>query len=190
MYVTYNPTNAVDGYLVGDYKYTFKNTDVQAYQAARVLLNILFGVSIVIAVLYYRALKTTYGDVRAFALPEQRWQLFYMFAVIIFQNPFYCVIMWIEDPPVSVTYVTYVLGRRHIYDTLSHYCYFISCLSLCLINGININISLCLLYLCINVIMPELQMQLHRLRFSLYGYSFLMVFAAISTTGCSMCPRC
>jgi hypothetical protein len=113
MYVTYDPGDTLsdDTYLLGESKYTFKNTDVQTYQAARVLLNLLFGVSIIVAVLYYRALKLTYGDVRKFALPEQRWQLFYMVAVILFQNPFYCVITWVEDPPVSVTYVTYVIGE-------------------------------------------------------------------------------
>lgn len=114
MYVTYDPGDTLnqDAYFVGESIYVFKNTDVQAHEAARVMLNVLFVVSIVVVALYYRALKTTYGDVRKFALPEQRWQVFYMVAVIMFQNPFYCVIMWIEDPPVSVTYVTYVIGEE------------------------------------------------------------------------------
>ena len=113
MYVTYRPGDgkAVDSYIVGEKSYLFQNTDIRAYRAARIMLNILFVVSVVIAVLYYRALRDTYGNVRVFALPEQRWQLFYMAAVIFFQNPFYCVIMWMEDPPVSVTYITYIIGN-------------------------------------------------------------------------------
>lgn len=125
MYVTYDPMNTVDGYIAGEYKYTFKNTNVQAYQAARVLLNILFFVSVVVAILYYRALKITYKDLRAFALPEQRWQIFYMLAVILFQNPFYCVIMWIEDPPVSVTYMTYIIGEDDVWGEICD-CMYIS----------------------------------------------------------------
>ena len=110
MFVTY-PSDDESSYIVGESSYRFQNTDVQEYQAARVLLNILFFVSIAVAALYYRALKTTYGNLRRYALPEQRWQIFYMISVILFQNPFYCVVMWLDDPPVTVTYITYVIGE-------------------------------------------------------------------------------
>lgn len=167
MYVTYALANGMDGYVAGDSKYTFKNTNVQANQVARVLLNILFVASILVAGFYYRALKITYGDVRAFALPEQRWQLFYMAAVIMFQNPFYCVIMWIEDPPVSVTYITYVIGKDN--GAHLHYTPHIAAqLPVCLTDCRCLLITCLIAFVCLFVNCVDfdlLKMRLHKLLF-------------------------
>lgn len=42
-------------------------------------------------------------------LPEQRWLIYYLVAVILFQNPIYCVVSRLENPPSGAVYACYVL---------------------------------------------------------------------------------
>ena len=42
-------------------------------------------------------------------LPEQRWLIYYLLAVICFQNPIYCVVSRLENPSAAAVYSCYVL---------------------------------------------------------------------------------
>jgi hypothetical protein len=42
-------------------------------------------------------------------LPEQRWLIYYLLAVICFQNPIYCVVSRLENPSPAAVYSCYVL---------------------------------------------------------------------------------
>lgn len=46
-----------------------------------------------------------------FILTEQKWLVFYIFLVICFQNPIYCVVDWYQDePPQGLAYASYVIN--------------------------------------------------------------------------------
>lgn len=42
-------------------------------------------------------------------LPEQRWLIYYLLAVILFQNPIYCIVSRLENPSAASVYACYVL---------------------------------------------------------------------------------
>jgi hypothetical protein len=44
-------------------------------------------------------------------LSEQKWLLFYLIALIMYQNPIYCVLVWSSQPSgVNIVYASYLLG--------------------------------------------------------------------------------
>jgi hypothetical protein len=42
-------------------------------------------------------------------LPEQKWIFFYLIALVLFQNPVYCVICWQKDPDTTAVFASYIL---------------------------------------------------------------------------------
>lgn len=57
---------------------------------------------------YYLRLRKVYRTLNR-ALPIQRWVLWYMVMLLLFQNPVYCVISWSSDPQVEAVFTAYVL---------------------------------------------------------------------------------
>jgi hypothetical protein len=91
-----------------DLTYKFANINRSSSLAAKILLQFCVFFTLAMIVLYVRALKTRYTSIYH-ALPEQRWILLYMFALVLFQNPVYCVVVWSKDPRPEVVFSAYVI---------------------------------------------------------------------------------
>jgi hypothetical protein len=91
-----------------DITYKFANINRSSSLAAKILLQFCVFFTLAMIVLYVRALKARYTSIYH-ALPEQRWILLYMFALVLFQNPVYCVVVWSKDPAPEVVFSAYVL---------------------------------------------------------------------------------
>jgi hypothetical protein len=91
-----------------DMTYKFANINRTSSLAARILLQFCIFFTLVMIVVYIRALKSRYTSLYH-ALPEQRWILLYMIALVLFQNPVYSVVVWTEDPSPEVVFSAYVI---------------------------------------------------------------------------------
>lgn len=91
-----------------DMTYKFANINRSSSLAARILLQFCIFFTIVMIVLYVRALKSRYSSLYH-ALPEQRWILFYICALVLFQNPVYSVVVWSQNPSPEVVFSAYVI---------------------------------------------------------------------------------
>lgn len=107
VYVTYHPG---DPYFTTEssMEYKFANINRKSYLAARVLLQFCVAATLGMTVFYVWALKQRYTSIMH-ALPEQRWLLFYLAALLLFQNPIYCIITWQRTPSSDWVYAAYVI---------------------------------------------------------------------------------
>lgn len=74
-----------------------------------ILLIVTIGVLAVYCYILYRNI----GSLSRWkhALSEQKWVIMYIFLVILFQNPVYCVIFWYKSQPsVTAAYATYIVN--------------------------------------------------------------------------------
>lgn len=102
---------------LGNFEYKFENIDKQPNVAADALTVIMQFFTICFTAWYCNMLYLSSGETEV--LPEQYWVIFYLIALICFQNPIYCVICWIEDPGAVAVYAYYVL------DSLSQVSFYV-----------------------------------------------------------------
>mmetsp|Transcript_16006 Transcript_16006/g.24135 ORF Transcript_16006/g.24135 Transcript_16006/m.24135 type:complete len:1161 (-) Transcript_16006:137-3619(-) len=107
VYVTYKGTQP---YFVSssEVEYKFANINRSSYFAARVMLQFCVFCTLLTIAVYVRGLLARYKSL-AHALPEQRWLLWYMMALVLFQNPVYCVITWHSSPSPDAVYTAYFI---------------------------------------------------------------------------------
>ena len=107
IYVTYHPGQPYFS-TASDMEYKFANINRNSYLAARILLQFCVVFTLGVLAFYVWGLRQRYSSIMH-ALPEQRWLLFYMVALLLFQNPIYCIITWKESPSSDSVYAAYVL---------------------------------------------------------------------------------
>lgn len=100
-----------------NYFYKFSNVNRNSSMIIRSLLPIFIFFTLLIIIGYVKALYRKYDSLRD-ALPEQRWILYFLIAIVIFQNPVYCVAIWQKEPSTGVVYAVY------IFDALSQASFF------------------------------------------------------------------
>lgn len=90
-----------------DFTYKFETINKQSNQAADALTVIMQLLTIAFTVWYCRILFT--ASAQSDILPEQHWVIFYLFALILFQNPVYCVICWVREPSAVAVFSYYII---------------------------------------------------------------------------------
>jgi hypothetical protein len=119
VYITYHKTADQYASFVksSNYLYRFSNVNRNTSLLIRSLLPILIFLTLMIIFGYVTALYRKYDSLRE-ALPEQRWILYFLIALIFFQNPIYCIALWQAQPSSGVVYAVY------IFDALSQAAFF------------------------------------------------------------------
>lgn len=90
-----------------NYYYKFSNVNRRSSVAIRSLLPIFIFLTLLIIFGYVKALYRKYESLTQ-ALPEQIWILCFLIALVLFQNPVYCVAIWQEQPSPGVVYAVYL----------------------------------------------------------------------------------
>jgi hypothetical protein len=94
--------------LIANTDYRFATINRDTYLIARVLLPFCVFFTLITIGVYIKGLRSRYNSLWH-ALPEQRWILFYMIALLLFQNPVYCVVSWTRTPSYQVVYAAYII---------------------------------------------------------------------------------
>jgi hypothetical protein len=105
VYVVYHNATIIADFNM-DYK--FANINRETYLGSKILLQCCVFITLVVIVLYVRALYTRFDSLRH-TLPEQRWILYFLIALVLFQNPVYCVVTWSKRPSVGAVYAVYLV---------------------------------------------------------------------------------
>jgi hypothetical protein len=110
VYITYHKTAQEYTSFIqsSNYFYKFSNVNRKSSLLIRSLLPILIFFTLLIIFGYVTALYRKYTSLRD-ALPEQRWILYFLIALILFQNPIYCVAVWQAQPSTGVVYAVYIV---------------------------------------------------------------------------------
>ena len=108
VYVYYK--NVINGVFDGsqEMKYEFLTVTRPLTSRANIFLSVLLGCTVLIFVLFCRAVYSVNPVVKKW-LPEQKWLVFYIMALILYQNPVYCVICWQDFPTSFAVFMSYVL---------------------------------------------------------------------------------
>lgn len=88
--------------------YEFVSIRRDTYIGSKILLQFCVFLTLTVIVLYVRALYSRFNSLRH-ALPEQRWTLYFLVALVLFQNPVYCVVSWSKRPSVGAVYAVYLM---------------------------------------------------------------------------------
>ena len=110
VYLTYQKEDLVDYIPFIDstnYFYKFSNVQRNSNLIIKSLLPIFIFSTLLIICFYLKMLYRKYKSIRD-TLPEQRWILYFMIAIVLFQNPIYCVAVWQKQPSAGVVYAVYV----------------------------------------------------------------------------------
>lgn len=100
-----------------NFKYKFETIDRQSNKATDILTVIMQIFTIGFTVWFCNAIYKSSADSEV--LPEQYWVIYYLIALILFQNPVYCVICWVNDPEPIAVYSYYIV------DSLSQAAFYV-----------------------------------------------------------------
>lgn len=87
--------------------YKFFNINRPLRKAGNAVLVVVLFCTLVVFGLYVRTLLRNSPNFSK-TLPEQKWIIYYFVALILYQNPVYCVICWMKDPDVKSVYTAYI----------------------------------------------------------------------------------
>lgn len=91
-----------------DTTYNFNTIARPKTYVGDIFLPFIMVGTFVIFYYYVRILQRQCGTIMQ-TLSEQRWIIFYFIAMILIQNPVYCVIIWLDDPSPAAVYACYVI---------------------------------------------------------------------------------
>lgn len=111
MFVHYNLNStislrAVDIFPRGHYQFT--SISRPATTIGDLLRPILLSVTLLVSIWYTYSIYSVYPNISNW-LRERKWILFYFVALLLFQNPVYCVICHLKNPSGVWIFVSYVL---------------------------------------------------------------------------------
>eukprot|EP01041_Mallomonas_annulata_P002489 gene2489-4842_t len=89
-------------------KYKFLTVTRPLTVRGNIFLILLLTITTITAILYCRAVFSVNPIFKKW-LPEQKWLVWYFFALILYQNPVYCVICWQDQPTSVAVFTSYVL---------------------------------------------------------------------------------
>ena len=109
-----------------NFQYKFESIDRETNRVADGLTVTLQILTICFFAWYCNMLYTSSAETEL--LTEQYWVVFYLAALILFQNPVYCVICWLDDPGPVPVFTYYIL------DSLSQVAFYV--IWLCFADGL------------------------------------------------------
>ncbi len=106
--VPYSTPNLNYTFLLSNAEYEFNTIDKQSTFITDIFV-VLFLIATLAVFCWYSLYLYRRHQANKEILPEQKWIVYYLAALILFQNPIYCVICWSERPNENAVFAYYIV---------------------------------------------------------------------------------